>query len=49
MADKFCAFVRDTILEGGFRLQLRNQEYEYRELPENMVQQELDQERMIVD
>ena len=29
--------------------QLRNQQYEFRELPANIVQQQLDKEAMIVD
>ena len=41
--------IQDAIREAGFTPQLRNQEYEYRKLPEHMVQQELDTERMIVD
>lgn len=31
--------IQDAIKEAGFRPQLRNQQYEYRELPENMEQQ----------
>ena len=41
--------IQEAIREAGFKPQLRNQEYEYRELPENIVQQQLDRERMIVD
>lgn len=31
--------IQDAIIEAGFRPQLRNQQYEYRELPTNMEQQ----------
>ncbi len=41
--------IQDAIREAGYRPQLRNQEYEYRELPANIVQQQLDREKMIVD
>lgn len=41
--------IQEAIREAGFRPQLRNQEYEYRELPTNIKQQELDKEAMIVD
>ncbi|WBM75627.1 cyclic dehypoxanthinyl futalosine synthase [Saprospira grandis] len=41
--------IQDAIREAGFRPQLRNQEYEYLELPENIRQQELDKNTMIVD
>jgi cyclic dehypoxanthinyl futalosine synthase len=41
--------IQEAIKEAGFEPQLRNQEYEFRELPENIVQQELDKETMIVD
>ena len=41
--------IQEAIREAGFRPQLRNQEYEYRELPTNIKQQELDKETMIVD
>jgi len=41
--------IQEAIREAGFRPQLRTQEYEYRNLPENMVNQELDREKMIVD
>lgn len=34
--------IQRAILEAGFEPQLRNQEYEYRELPEQMVQQVID-------
>ncbi len=41
--------IQDAIREAGFKAQLRNQEYDFRELPENIVQQNLDKEKMIVD
>ena len=41
--------IQDAIREGGCVPQLRNQQYEYRELPENMEQQSLNKMEMIVD
>ncbi|MFK8102194.1 MAG: CofH family radical SAM protein [Saprospiraceae bacterium] len=41
--------IQEAIREAGFKAQLRNQEYDFRELPENIVQQNLDKEKMIVD
>lgn len=41
--------IQEAITEAGFRPQLRTQEYEYRELPADMINQELDREKMIVD
>jgi len=41
--------IQEAIREAGFEPQLRNQEYEYRELPQHTVQQELDKEALIVD
>ncbi len=41
--------IQDAIREAGFAPQLRNQEYEFRELPANIKQQELDRKAMIVD
>ena len=41
--------IQDAIREAGFEPQLRNQEYEYRDLPEGIEQQVLDKETMIVD
>lgn len=41
--------IQEAIREAGFTPQLRNQEYEYRELPAHTVQQELDHSTMIVD
>jgi cyclic dehypoxanthinyl futalosine synthase len=41
--------IQEAIREAGFVPQLRNQQYEYRELPANIRQQELDRAAMIVD
>ena len=41
--------IQEAIREAGFIPQLRNQQYEYRELPANIKQQVLNQETMIVD
>jgi len=41
--------IQAAIREAGFRPQLRNQQYEYRELPENIRQQELNAAELIVD
>jgi cyclic dehypoxanthinyl futalosine synthase len=41
--------IQKAIREAGFVPQLRNQQYEFRELPQNMVQQELDRVAMVVD
>lgn len=41
--------IQAAIREAGFTPQLRNQQYEFRELPNNIQQQELDQVTMIVD
>lgn len=41
--------IQDAISEAGFEPKLRNQQYEFRELPSNMRQQELDRVEMIVD
>jgi cyclic dehypoxanthinyl futalosine synthase len=41
--------IQKAIAEAGFEPQLRNQQYEYRELPEGIVQQKLDHSTMIVD
>ena len=41
--------IQDAIREAGFTPQLRTQEYEYRELPANVKQQELGREAMEVD
>lgn len=41
--------IQEAIREAGYRPQLRNQEYEYRDLPENIVQQQLDTANIVVD
>lgn len=41
--------IQDAIREAGFVPQLRNQQYEFRDLPTGIVQQALDREAMIVD
>jgi len=41
--------IQDAIKEAGFQPKLRNQEYEFRKLPPQMEQQELDHLSMIVD
>ena len=41
--------IQDAIREAGYVPQLRNQEYEHRALPENIVQQELSTADLIVD
>lgn len=41
--------IQQAIKDAGFVPQLRNQQYEYRELPHNIKQQQLDLETMIVD
>ena len=41
--------IQKAIKEAGFEPQLRNQQYEYRELPKNIIQQKLDTKTMIVD
>jgi cyclic dehypoxanthinyl futalosine synthase len=41
--------IQQAIKEAGFRPQLRTQEYEYRELPKNIINRELDRTAMIVD
>ena len=41
--------IQQAIKDAGFRPQLRNQQYGYRDLPENVKQQKLDKETMIVD
>jgi cyclic dehypoxanthinyl futalosine synthase len=41
--------IQQAITEAGFIPQLRNQQYEDREMPENIRQQELDTKKMIVD
>jgi len=41
--------IQDAIREAGFEPQLRDQQYEFRDLPLHMVQQELDHQTMIID
>lgn len=41
--------IQDAIREAGFVPQLRDQQYAYRDLPANILQQELDRTAMIVD
>ncbi|MBK8081743.1 MAG: CofH family radical SAM protein [Saprospiraceae bacterium] len=41
--------IQKAIREAGFTPQLRNQQYEYRDIPENIKQQELDHATMVVD
>lgn len=41
--------IQDAIRDAGFEPRLRNQQYDFRTLPDNIVQQELDQSTMIVD
>ncbi len=41
--------IQQAIREAGFEPRLRNQQYEFRELPEGMLQQQLDREAMLVD
>lgn len=41
--------IQESIREAGFVPQLRNQQYEFRELPANIRQQQLDRASMIVD
>ena len=41
--------IQEAIRDAGYEPQLRNQEYEFRQLPPQIKQQELDKEKMIVD
>lgn len=41
--------IQEAIREAGFQPQLRNQEYEFREIPPSIKQQELDTSTLIVD
>jgi cyclic dehypoxanthinyl futalosine synthase len=41
--------IQEAIREAGFEPRLRNQEYEFRELPSGILQQQLDTASMIVD
>lgn len=41
--------IQDAIREAGFTPQLRDQQYNYRDVPEHIIQQELDSNTMVVD
>lgn len=41
--------IQESIRETRYIPQRRNQDYEHIKLPENMVQQQLDRDKMIVD
>jgi cyclic dehypoxanthinyl futalosine synthase len=41
--------IQQAIREAGFVPQLRNQQYEFRALPKNIVQQQLNRAEMLVD
>nr|MBP6828240.1 dehypoxanthine futalosine cyclase [Saprospiraceae bacterium] len=41
--------IQQAIREAGFVPQLRNQQYEFRDLPQNMLQQQLDHATMVID
>ncbi len=41
--------IQQAIREAGFEARLRNQEYEFREVPANIRQQDLDRQQLIVD
>jgi cyclic dehypoxanthinyl futalosine synthase len=41
--------IQSAIREAGYEPQLRTQEYEFRALPQNIKQQQLDKEQLIVD
>ncbi len=41
--------IQDAICEAGFEPKLRNQQYEFREIPAGILQQKLDEKTMIVD
>ncbi len=41
--------IQQAIKEAGFLPRLRNQQYEYREVPKNIIQQELNHETMIIN
>lgn len=41
--------IQQAIREAGYQPKLRNQEYEYRELPLNIRQQQLDRQQLVVD
>jgi len=41
--------IQQAIKDAGYEPKLRNQQYEYRDVPKNIVQQQLNHETMIVD
>jgi cyclic dehypoxanthinyl futalosine synthase len=41
--------IQEAIRDAGFVPQLRNQQYGFRDVPKNIINQELDKEAMIVD
>jgi cyclic dehypoxanthinyl futalosine synthase len=41
--------IQQAIIDAGFEARLRNQQYEFRKVPENIKQQQLDHKTMIVD
>lgn len=41
--------IQEAIREAGFTPQLRNQQFQYRAMPENILQQEFDRSKIIVD
>ncbi len=41
--------IQEAIREAGYTPQLRTQQYEYRQLPPNLIQQQLDHKTLIVD
>ncbi len=41
--------IQEAIKEAGFEPRLRNQQYEFREIPQSIIQQQLDTQTMIVD
>ncbi|MGK0366146.1 MAG: cyclic dehypoxanthinyl futalosine synthase [Saprospiraceae bacterium] len=41
--------IQEAIRDAGYVPQLRNQQYGFRDVPENIINQELDREAMIVD
>ncbi|MFT4760438.1 MAG: cyclic dehypoxanthinyl futalosine synthase [Paraglaciecola sp.] len=41
--------IQDAIRDAGYTPRLRNQQYEFRKVPEGIVQQQLDKKEMIVD
>jgi len=41
--------IQQAIRDAGFVPQLRNQQYEFRDVPEHIVQQELNEMELVVD